>query len=315
MTQTGIIRLLLSQVEGLSFERDELWDFTRFTPKQTGLKYDIFLDSNKAYESYRHSMWLYVDCGEGVKYPITISKEPIIEKFVPKNQYHLNEVVSFIKDNYELIENYANRKTAYEFVLACISKSKDLINESSVNIYKSIINGKETGLSTDIWVDENQTYQGHAPRIKFRHNRKTRISRNFPSMEILNPDRIHNLPDDTTLSSKDIEDIKQFVRNNSELLLQLANKKITIEYFKKHMKLSNGKKFEMPVVYEEINGFRIVSLHNKFNFLTKKGQLLLKDYVDEAQPFFKYRDNQLIAYVVVNNKGYYIDDKGKVINL
>ena len=135
MDKVSITRLLLNQMESLSFEKDELWGFTRLTTEQTGLNYDIFVDDDKSYQSYHHNLWLYVECEKGVRIPITISRKPVVKKFISQNKYDLNEVTRFIKTNCNLLENLAKGQTTHEIFWEILRKiDGESINESKLLI-------------------------------------------------------------------------------------------------------------------------------------------------------------------------------------
>ena len=46
------------------------------------------------------------------------------------------------------------------------------------------LRSRDSGLPMDTWVDEAQTYQGHAPHIKFRASRDQRTTIEFSIMLI-----------------------------------------------------------------------------------------------------------------------------------
>ena len=84
----------------------------------------------------------------------------------------------------------------------------------------------ESELPMDIWLDEGATFQGHAPRLKFRASNEQRTTREYSSMLLTNPPIIENFPDYSPLKKKDIDKLKKFVISNLELLLKLANGEI-----------------------------------------------------------------------------------------
>jgi hypothetical protein len=90
----------------------------------------------------------------------------------------------------------------------------------------STLRKEDTNLPVDVWVDEGATFQGHAPRLKFRASQEQRTTREFSSMLLTNPPKIENMPKNSPLRKKDIEKLESFVINNLELLLKLANGEI-----------------------------------------------------------------------------------------
>lgn len=69
-------------------------------------------------------------------------------------------------------------------------------------------------------------YLGHAPRIKFKASKEQRNTREYSTMLIDDPNQIENMPKRSFLKAKELEIIKDFVINNREALLKLANKEI-----------------------------------------------------------------------------------------
>ena len=314
MNEVKMFRILMERLKRIPFEKEELWQFTRLSKEITGLDYNIFIDDNKTYETYNHDLWLYVECKKGLKVPITISQTPIVKKFIPKNEFNLEKIYNFIRCNETLIKNYANgliNFNAFSNVIESLKKDNLLTEGHSWKI-DSTLRGDETGLSTDIWVDENQTYQGHAPRIKFRHNKQKRFTREFASMEINDTDRIHNI-NGCELTRKELQQIKEFVKLNRQALLDLANNIIDINHFRRIMKIV-GKQEEIDEVGKFVNGFAVIKRGNKYNYIDVYGNLLLDKFVDSATNFNLYNDNMLIATIKKDGKDFYIDDSGKTIN-
>ena len=88
------------------------------------------------------------------------------------------------------------------------------------------LKANDSNLPVDICLDEGATYISHAPRIKFRASNEQRTTREFSSMLITNPPVIENFPKNSPIKTKDLNKIKQFVIDNLDLLLRLANGEI-----------------------------------------------------------------------------------------
>jgi hypothetical protein len=98
-----------------------------------------------------------------------------------------------------------------------------------------------TGLPVNLWVDDSHAYvRGrHAKRIKFQGDYGNNANAsNFFSMILSKDDPqipAKQLPR-LKLPAKDIDAIKTFVKNNAELLDQLADEKISFAIFIRRMK-------------------------------------------------------------------------------
>lgn len=113
MDRAKSIRLFIEQVKSIKNLEDELWEFVRIPKERTNLKYDIFVDDNAAYKSYKHQLWLYVDCGS-LKVPITIEPQPTVMMFIKNNQYDFSDVYDFISTNHTILEKFANIEIDYK---------------------------------------------------------------------------------------------------------------------------------------------------------------------------------------------------------
>jgi hypothetical protein len=99
-----------------------------------------------------------------------------------------------------------------------------------------------TGLPVNIWVDDTGSYitGRHAKRIKFQgdHGNKTNHSNLFSMIISKDNPRIPvNQLSKLRLSTKDINIIKAFVKNNADLLSDLADEKINTDTFRELMKI------------------------------------------------------------------------------
>ena len=143
-------------------------------------------------------------------------------------------VQDFILANLDSLQSLANRNISqFSFIQSiripsyALCERKEMLNEMST------LRKEDTNLPVDVWVDEGATFQGHAPRLKFRASQEQRTTREFSSMLLTNPPKIENMPKNSPLRKKDIEKLESFVINNLELLLKLANGEIdfTTEFF------------------------------------------------------------------------------------
>jgi hypothetical protein len=99
-----------------------------------------------------------------------------------------------------------------------------------------------SGLPVNLWLDDSHAYVAgkHAKRIKFQGDYGNNTNRaNLFSMIISKDDPqipVKQLPK-LRLPAKDIDAIKNFVRNNADLLDKLADEKIDFITFTQQMKV------------------------------------------------------------------------------
>jgi hypothetical protein len=99
----------------------------------------------------------------------------------------------------------------------------------------------DSGLPVNLWLDDLSTYKrsGHWKRIKFQgdHGNKMNPGNAFTMTISENPEIMPKSAEmNIKLPAKEVEQIKQFVKNNHELLSKLADQKISVIDFYKQMK-------------------------------------------------------------------------------
>jgi hypothetical protein len=213
---------------------DELYGYMWLKPDVTSIDADIFVDDGEAYIRDQHIPLLFVRNGKGKEVtefiPISISKTPTIldnSLAIAIDTTTIKNIFEFIKLNENILMSMANGKlSADDFVSALkipayvVTEEKHMINEMAT------LRKADSNLPMDVWLDEGGTYQGHAPRIKFRASKEQRNTREFSSMLLTNPPTIENPPSHYDIKPRDLELLKQFVVANMDLLLKLANNEI-----------------------------------------------------------------------------------------
>lgn len=213
---------------------DELYGYMWLKPDVTNINVDIFVDDGEAYIRDQHVPLLFVRNGKGRDItdfiPISISETPTIldnNLAIGIDTTTIKNIFEFIKLNENILMSMANGKlSADDFVSAlkipayAVTEGKHMINEMAT------LRKADSNLPMDVWLDEGGTYQGHAPRIKFRASKEQRNTREFSSMLLTDPPTIENPPQHYDLKPKDLELLKKFVIENLDLLLKLANNEI-----------------------------------------------------------------------------------------
>lgn len=213
---------------------DELMEFMWLRPKMTHLNVDIFVDDGQSYIRHKHELLLFVRNGYDKHVnefiPFSVSQNPIVLDDVMDFNISYDDIFcvqDFILANLNSLQSLANRNISqFSFIQSiripsyALCERKEMLNEMST------LRKEDTNLPVDVWVDEGATFQGHAPRLKFRASQEQRTTREFSSMLLTNPPKIENMPKNSPLRKKDIEKLESFVINNLELLLKLANGEI-----------------------------------------------------------------------------------------
>lgn len=321
MTETEKTKLFIEQSKVINIRESELWEFMRLPPSRTGLDYDIFVDNGGAYKHHNHKLWLYVSF-DSQKIPITVEENPSMFFFLNTHVFKYSDVLEFIKKNQKILKKLADGEIDEQTFFKRLQKVDGKmfhINETSLISEMATLKKETSNLPTTIWLDDDKLYEPHAPRIKFRAVFQNHDTHNDPSMEIENPQIIHNLPTKIDLKSKEIEQIRHFVAVNKERILALANKEIDFGEF-----LTSMQKVDINgnIISDEIkngkciNGFTKCEKNGKFNFLKTNGEYLFSDFcLDAASDFNLYVNGKVLSYVTVGDNSYYINSNGKKANL
>lgn len=155
---------------------DELIEYMWLRPSKTGIPVDIFVDDGGAYKRNGHPLLLLARNGytraDADFIPFVVSKHPVI--YFHKSHYNISyneifQIQEFIISHLSLLKQLANNKISQMDFFNAIREKKKLFLESVQIIEeKSTQKAKDSHLPMDIWVDEGETFLGHAPRIKFR---------------------------------------------------------------------------------------------------------------------------------------------------
>ena len=155
---------------------DELMGYRYLNKDKTGIDVDIFVDDGEAYKRDGHKPLLFVRNGyDKMNFefvPISVSQTPYImnrEMKINIIKGDIRKIFIFIRKNLSLLLRLANMEIDQVDFLKNIQPISSMIREQKEILSEmSLLRSKDTNLPTDIWVDEGETFHGHAPRIKFR---------------------------------------------------------------------------------------------------------------------------------------------------
>lgn len=234
MVKEVVNKWLLETEEYHLQDLDELMEYAWIKPIYSHLNVDIFIDDGFSYKRNNHQLLLFVRNGYNKTInsfiPISVCPQPRImdeEMDIYVEFDDIFNVQDFIQQNLANLIALANEQITLQYFVQNISAhyTETFIAESFIQQEMATLRKKDSGLPVDIWLDEGATYQGHAPRIKFRVNNDQRTTREFSSMLLTNPPTIENMPS-TILRKKEIDKIKKFVIENLDMLISLSNGEI-----------------------------------------------------------------------------------------
>lgn len=236
-TQDHLLKKIVIEESVRLTDNDKLMEYLWLRPFQTNLKVDVFVDDSGAFERYGHPLVLYVRNGYDKEssdfIPFLVSNKPQV--LDDNMDFHISyedifSVMDLIQENQKLLVGLAKGTIeASDFVseLKQVSYYEILVESKNILLEMATLRASKSNLPVDIWLDEGVTFQGHAPRIKFRASNEQRTTRDFSTMLITDPTQIENLPSNSPLRKKDIEKLQRFVNNNKDLLLRLAKGEIS----------------------------------------------------------------------------------------
>jgi hypothetical protein len=115
-----------------------------------------------------------------------------------------------------------------------------VLGESRSHFYEmgATLHKKDTGLPVNIWIDDMAWKQtGHRKRIKFQPDKGDRSdTRTFIPMSIEDNPQIKVKHPKLSIDYNEIEQIKQFIIINKELLIKYSDQEITIADFLNQIK-------------------------------------------------------------------------------
>lgn len=218
---------------------DELMEYFWLRPADSGLDVDIFVDDGGAYIRHGHALQLFVRNGySGTDedfIPVSVGARPRAFRQGHELKIGYDDLFAvgrFIQRNLKLLMDLPNDRISHIEFLRGIRANRDMMKEEcSLLMEMATLKAKDSGLPTDIWIDEGGRTLQHAPRIKFRASKEQTSTWEYSTMIISDNPTIENYPKKGYLRTKDIERLKTFVRENQSLLIQLAKNEISYETF------------------------------------------------------------------------------------
>ena len=208
---------------------DNTFEFCFFSPEETGLDVEILLDESSNYYHDKHPLWLYFRNGYNLNenlIPVIIHRyKPFIldeNSKIKISNKSLNEIYDFIKEYYFPIVEYGNGNITYDDFKKIINEKK--LNEASLLTEMPKFHKGELGLPTAIWIDNYRPMQhGYRIKIKDTNNDDTNYWGTI-TIDKFEPKEL-NITKNTTLTNKQIDMIKDFIRVNYETLVLAAQGK------------------------------------------------------------------------------------------
>lgn len=213
---------------------DEIMEYMLLDTYDTGLAVDIFVDDGMAYKRNHHPPLLFarnsIDPSVKDYIPFSISDKPSImadSRNIKITPEIVSSIQMFIVLNKDMLLALANEKIGGGDIDSLITRAVANVGESTILNEMATLRKKDTGLPVDLWIDEDSTFQGHAPRIKFQANSEQHTTYGYSTMLLTNPPVIEHFPRKSNLKKKDLDKIRQFVIDNMDDLLKIARNEMS----------------------------------------------------------------------------------------
>ena len=212
LNETGLRRVIEESIKKVLNEynltdADELMEYLWLRPDVTGLNVDVFVDDGGSYERNGHDLILFARNGYNKS----------VSEFIPflvgggatvldsKMPFHITyddvfDIQDFICDNLDILKALSDQKISQRTFVSRLKMRRTLVAEGKTLIAEmATLRMKDSNLPMDVWLDEGATFQGHAPRLKFRASHEQRTTREYSSMLLTNPPTIENMPKDSQI--------------------------------------------------------------------------------------------------------------------
>jgi len=309
------IRNMINTVNEKKY-KDDMVEYSILRPYYTGLKMDIFVDSGAAYLRNHHEPILFVRdgyAGEISFVPVILSNSPYIPEsysFNSINRDDIESVFKFIVANLNGLMELANDDSSITKFTNSIQKVPSMVAETIVEMGQ--VKTEETGLPISVWLDEGSNPQ-HALRIKFFASNEQRQRNRFSEMSVEQNPQLFNLPKKVEIPSDYIDILKEYVKNNVELLYLLWKAYIDLQkdFLPNAVRIGDDK---LPINARQdvvemglpMNGYRIVIDKNgKFNLRNSENKAYASMvWYDRIEKIYIPPVKNRLADVIINGIKY-----------
>lgn len=278
--------------------KEDIWGFFRFPPEKSGLRETLYFSN-----SVEHSkpLRVYLKTTDDILVPFRLTKEKVYicdyeNRNIPDKDMY--DIEMFLLLNYQLIEDVALEKVGVEKIFEnCIGLISDYCLED-INEMTKISTDVMSVKNRVLWIDEDETFQGHAPRIKFQHRKNIVNSRRFASMMLTPPYTIFNA-EGSDLKKDELERIVTFVKANADNLLKVARKEMLIQEFKTIMIRVDMKGCTIPPVQSYYKDGKVNKGYQKVKNIS--GLVNVIDVKTDKVLFNTWLDGVMVDFMETHN--------------
>ena len=232
---------------------EERENFMHLSPRMTGLNNEVRVDVNHSFEMFRHPLIAYIPntySKWGKEFiVVTVEEHPKIVQFVDDLKLmvrDLNKTILWLKENRQLLRNVADGTIYNMDFVAILRTNREASSSIQQNrIYESqshlnemgVLNKNFSGLSFDIWLDQDELYKrgGHWRRLKVRPKNGTNDTHKWFSYILPTKDgedgAFEKENEAKQFSGKEIKKLNKFINANLSLIFDLGDKIIDFDTF------------------------------------------------------------------------------------
>lgn len=309
-------------------------NFMPISKKHTGLSVDIMVDNDATYEYMKHPVWIYFrnsyDNNSNEWIPLVVSKQPYLpypNKRVKISNEDFYKVLEFVYEYRIVLKALANIKISTRDFIHIINRHTENLNEGAIlgNSHlneMSVLQTKNSGLPLKLWIDDGGSW------IKSKHNERLKVENPYGEkntrkwMSIILSDGEPRIEFPEKLDSqckRHIKEVLKFVKKYKEMILKITRKEAKLEDLIDKIEddvSNNNDTLQYEIVRDAGFGYTIVKNdEDLYNYVNEDGKLLSDKWFDLAGVFQQRKNNDVSAYVEIDDNGYalYIDGELKAI--
>ncbi|MBO7190249.1 MAG: hypothetical protein J6V55_06660 [Alistipes sp.] len=308
-------------------------NFMPISKKHTGLSVDIMVDNDATYEYMEHPVWIYFRngyddiCDDWI--PMIVSKNPYLpypNKRVNISNDDFYKVLEFVYEYRIVIKALANIKISTRDFIYIIKRQQENLNEGVILGNRhlnemSVLQTKNSGLPLKLWIDDGGSWMKskHNERLKVENPYGEKNTRKWMSIILADGEPRVEFPEKLDSQCKrHIKEVLKFVKKYKEMILKITRKEARMEDLidKIEDDVSNNNDFlQYEIVRDAKFGYTIVKNdENLYNYVNEDGKLLSDKWFDVAGVFQQRKNNEVSAYVEIDNEVFYLTIEGKLID-
>lgn len=306
-------------------------NFFPLTVKKTGLPVDIQVDNNMTFSFMEHPVWIYFrnsyDNNSNEWIPLVVSKQPYLpypNKRIKITNEDFEEIIDFVYEFRRELKALALSKISTISFIRLVNEYKQSLNEGVIIGNRhlnemSVLQKWDSRLPLRLWIDNTGSWK------KSQHNERLKVENPFGEdktdkwmpiiltgeVRVAHPDKMDKK------CKKHIKEVLAFVNKYKEDIISITRGQSDIDDLidKVDRDYQNSKTHPYEVIKDAKFGYTIVKNdEDLYNYVNEEGKLLSDKWFDMAGVFQQRKNNEVSAYVEIDNDVLYLTIEGKLID-